>query len=163
MGMDVDQPRRHQPALGADRAARVRGRQRRRDRADLASGDADVHQAAQPAGWIEHVAASKQKVVFHRPPSVPFGCSSSAIGALLATPTPPLPPSTWRTPKKAVKAGGTINAPPTPNSPDTMPPTIPSGTDQPQGSGSRSGWREGPRRVRSAMIAARMIRNAANE
>ena len=34
---------------------------------DLAAGDADVHQAAQPAGRIEHVAASKQKVVFHRP------------------------------------------------------------------------------------------------
>jgi hypothetical protein len=56
-------------------------------------------------------------------------------------------PSTWRTPKKAVKAGGTINAPPTPNSPDTMPPTIPSGTDQPQGSGSRSGWRKNPCRT----------------
>jgi hypothetical protein len=67
MGMDVDQPRRHQPALDADCAACVRSRQRRRDGADLASGDADVHQAAQPAGRIEHVAASKQKVVFHRP------------------------------------------------------------------------------------------------
>src|ERR1700730_5542378 len=61
-------------------------------------------------------------------------------GATRASPRPW--PSTWRTPKKAVKAGGTINAPPTPNSPDTMPPTIPSGTDQPQGSGSRSGWRK---------------------
>jgi hypothetical protein len=85
MGMNVDQPRRYQPTLGADRAARVRGRQRRRDRADLTSGDADVHQAAQPAARIEHVAASKQKVVFHRPPSFPLGCVSSAIGALLAT------------------------------------------------------------------------------
>jgi hypothetical protein len=65
MGVDVDQPRHQQPALGADRTARVRGRQRRRDSDNLTAGDADIHQAAQPAGWIEHLTAGKQKVVFH--------------------------------------------------------------------------------------------------
>jgi hypothetical protein len=66
MGMGVDQSRHHQTPLGADRSTRVRGRQRRRDRDDLAVGDADIHRAAQPAGWIQHITTGKQKVVFHR-------------------------------------------------------------------------------------------------
>src|SRR5207302_114935 len=39
--------------------------------------------------------------------------------------------SIWRRPKNAVSSGGAIKAPPTPNSPDTMPPTTPTRADQP--------------------------------
>ncbi len=73
VGVDVDQARRHQPALGADRAPRLRGRQRRRHRDDLAAGDADIHDAAQPGRRIEHLAPGQQKIVFHRRPSGSYG------------------------------------------------------------------------------------------
>jgi hypothetical protein len=68
MGVDVDQARRHQPALGADRAARLRCRQRWRHRNDLSAGNADIHQAVQPGGGVENFAAAEQKIVFHRRP-----------------------------------------------------------------------------------------------
>jgi hypothetical protein len=57
VGVDVDQPRRHQPAFGVDRAARLRGRQRRPHRDNLAAGDADIHDAPQPRGGIDHLTA----------------------------------------------------------------------------------------------------------
>ena len=36
------------------------------DRDDLAAGDADIHDAAQPGGRIDHLAAGQQKVVLHQ-------------------------------------------------------------------------------------------------
>jgi hypothetical protein len=59
MSMDVDQPRRHQPAFDGHGAACFRGRQRGPDRDDLATGDPDVYDSSEPRGGIEHFAAGK--------------------------------------------------------------------------------------------------------
>ena len=89
MSVDVDEPRRHQPALGADRTARLSSRQRRRYRDNLAAGDADIHHPAQPRGGIQHLAAGQQKIVFHRRPFPPIRSPSSVVAAPRATPSRP--------------------------------------------------------------------------
>src|SRR4051812_4354824 len=66
MGVDVDQAGGNIKSPGADRAPRLRLRQRRPDLDDLAAGNADILLADDAGSGIEHVAVLDQKVVFHR-------------------------------------------------------------------------------------------------
>jgi hypothetical protein len=63
--MDVDEPRGHEPAFGADVLACVLASQRSGNLDDLAAADPDVHAAAQPAAGIDHLAVTDQQIVLH--------------------------------------------------------------------------------------------------
>src|SRR6516225_7475932 len=65
MRMDVDEPRGHEPAFGADVLACLLAAQRSGNLDDLAAADPDVHAAAQPAAGIDHLAVTDQQIVFH--------------------------------------------------------------------------------------------------
>jgi hypothetical protein len=78
MRVHIDEARRNQTTRDTDRLAGLIGRQRWCDRGDFATGNANIHHAAQIGARIEHLTARQQQIVFHRSPPSFGGWSITA-------------------------------------------------------------------------------------